>query len=65
IAPEYLLVQSDSLILSLLPKLLKQEQDPAILDSIHGIWHLLYSIHPHKAALLFINAIRSEEDMGA
>ncbi|CAG8548154.1 4216_t:CDS:10 [Cetraspora pellucida] len=65
IAPEYLLVQSDSLILSLLPKLLKQEQDPVILDSIYRIWYLLYSIHPHKAALLFINAVRSEEDRSA
>ncbi|CAG8545128.1 1352_t:CDS:10 [Gigaspora margarita] len=65
IAPEYLLIQSDSLILCLLPKLLKREQDPAMLDSIHEIWHSLYSIHPHQAALLFINAVRSEEDRGA
>ncbi|RIB17592.1 integrator complex subunit 2-domain-containing protein [Gigaspora rosea] len=65
IAPEYLLIQSDSLILCLLPKLLKREQDPAMLDSIHEIWYSLYSVHPHKAALLFINAVRSEEDRGA
>ncbi|CAG8486868.1 6545_t:CDS:10, partial [Scutellospora calospora] len=65
IAPEYLLIQSDSLILHLLPKLLKQLQNSEMLNSILEIWHLLYSIHPHKAALLFINAVRSEEDRDA
>ncbi|CAG8508369.1 27492_t:CDS:10 [Dentiscutata erythropus] len=65
VAPEYLLIQSDSLILNLLPKLLKREQDSAMLDSIREIWHLLYSVHPHKAALLFMNAVQSEEDRSA
>lgn len=38
--------------------------NPRIIQSVYRIWLSLYSMNPHEASLLFINATRGQEDQG-
>ncbi|CAB4446464.1 unnamed protein product [Rhizophagus irregularis] len=61
--PEDLLIHCNQLILDLLPRIIHQG-NPRIIQSVYQIWLSLYSMSPHEASLLFINATRGQEDQG-
>ncbi|GBC04627.1 hypothetical protein RclHR1_05790008 [Rhizophagus clarus] len=61
--PEDLLIHCNQLILDLLPRIIHRG-DSRIIQSVYRIWLSLYSMNPHEASLLFINATRGQEDQG-
>src|SRR6266498_2606215 len=52
------------LFLSKKISLLLYRKDLRIIQYVYRIWLSLYSMNPHKASLLFINATRGQEDQG-
>ncbi|CAG8692432.1 5596_t:CDS:10, partial [Funneliformis caledonium] len=59
--PGDLSTRCNPLMLSLLPRILYLK-DLRIIQSVYRIWLSLYSMNPHEASLLFINATRGQQD---